>query len=644
MGGAEKQLGISEFSRYLFHEGTNYHTYKMLGAHLAEKDGVPGVRFAIWAPNADWVGIVGDFNEWDRQAHRMQRCDDSGIWALFIPGLKAYTLYKYAIGTQTGDSILKFDPYAFYGELRPLTASVVYPLDGYRWGDDEWQAQKVAISPYRKPINIYEVHLGSWRLHEDGRFLSYRELATQLVDYVVDLGYTHIELMPICEHPFDGSWGYQVTGYFAVTSRYGTPEDFMYFVDTCHQRGIGVILDWVPGHFPKDAHGLAKFDGTALYEHADPRQGEHPHWGTLIFNYERHEVQSFLISNALFWMDMYHIDGLRVDAVASMLYLDFAREDWIPNIYGGRENIGAIDFMKNLNEAVYKEYPNTLMMAEESSEWPMATKPTYVGGLGYNYKWNMGWMNDVLKYVAMDPIHRKFSHHLLTFSIMYAFSENFVLPLSHDEVVHGKRSLINRMPGDYWQKFAGLRALYGYMTAHPGKKLLFMGCEYGQFIEWKYDDSLDWHLLSYDMHGKMFQFVKALNHLYLEEASLWEDDHSYEGFEWIDANDSTQSILSFVRRGKDPQNFLVVVVNFTPIPRHDYRLGVPVADGYVERLNSDDPVYGGSGLIYNEQRIIEPVEWHSFRQSMLVTVPPLAAVYYQPVFEHTKPKKEAKQS
>jgi 1,4-alpha-glucan branching enzyme len=566
----------------------------------------------------------------------MERLDDSGLWELFIPGLDAGTLYKYALGTADGSVVMKCDPYAFYGELRPKTASVVSVLDGYVWGDAAWQARKAQESPYGKPINIYEVHIGSWRRNADGSFLTYRELAETLPRYAADMGYTHLELMPISEHPFDGSWGYQVTGYYAVTSRYGSPEDFMYFVDCCHQQGLGVLLDWVPGHFPKDAHGLARFDGTALYEHADPRQGEHPQWGTLIFNYDRNEVQSFLVSNALFWMDVYHVDGLRVDAVASMLYLDFAREDWIPNIHGGRENLGAIAFMKKLNEAVYREYPNTLMIAEESSEWPMVTRPTYLGGLGYNYKWNMGWMNDILKYSSMDSIHRKWHHHLITFSMMYAFSENFILPLSHDEVVHGKCSLLNRMPGDYWQKFAGLRALYGYMAAHPGKKLLFMGSEYGQFIEWQYDDSLDWHLLDYEMHGKMHQFVRLLNHFYLDTPALWEVDHNWDGFQWIDPHDHLQSVVSFVRWGKDRKAFLVAVVNFTPVAHGEYRLGVPEADGYMEVLNSDDPQFGGSGLIYQAVRPVEAFRWHSFDHSIRVMVPPLAAVYYRPVFYDTK--------
>lgn len=630
------QKMITDDQIYLFHEGTNHQSYLMLGAHIITQDDISGVRFAVWAPNAQWVSVVGDFNEWNTQANLMNKRDNSGVWELFIPGIRQYQTYKYAIGTLYDEVLYKYDPYAFFSEVKPNTASVVYSLDGYDWGDDEWQSYKWQNSSYDKPMSIYEVHIGSWRRKDDGGLLTYRDLAHELVDYVVEMGYTHIELLPVAEHPFDGSWGYQVTGYYAITSRYGTPEDFMYFVDECHQKGIGIILDWVPGHFPKDAHGLARFDGTALYEHADPRQGEHPQWGTLIFNYGRHEIQSFLISNAVFWLDYYHIDGFRVDAVASMLYLDFARKDWIPNRHGGRENLEAIDFMKNLNEAVYAQFPNVLMIAEESSEWPMVTKPTYIGGLGYNYKWNMGWMNDILKYISMDPIHRKWHHNLLTFSMMYAFSENFIIPLSHDEVVHGKRSLLDKMPGDYWQKFAGLRSLYGYMTAHPGKKLLFMGGEFGQFIEWKYDDSLDWHLINYDMHGKIYKFVKELNHFYLENPSLWEDDHSWNGFQWINPNDYNQSVVSFIRKGKKIEDFLVIVVNFTPTPRHDYRIGVPESKGYMEVLNSDDERFGGSGLVNKDMIGLESIPWHSFKQSIVVTAPPLSAVYYKPMFETKK--------
>ncbi|NLC43076.1 MAG: 1,4-alpha-glucan branching protein GlgB [Clostridiales bacterium] len=630
---------ITEDQLYLFNEGTNYQSYLMLGAHIVNEDNSFGVRFSVWAPNAVGVSVVGDFNAWDSLRHPLKKIASSGVWEVFVPNIVQGEKYKYAIETKEGNLQLKYDPYAYYSELRPNTSSIVYQLDGYQWGDEEWQAHKKSTSLYDKPISIYEVHLGSWRRKEDKSFLTYRDLADELVDYVVEMGYTHIELLPITEHPLDASWGYQVLGFYAATSRFGTPQDFMYFVDQCHQKGIGVILDWVPGHFPKDAAGLARFDGTALYEHADPRQGEQLQWGTLLFNYDRKEVQSFLISNAIFWLTYFHVDGFRVDAVASMLYLDFAKDDWIPNQYGGRENLEAISFMKKLNEAVYAEFPNTLMIAEESSEWPMTTQPTYLGGLGYNYKWNMGWMNDILKYITIDPIHRKWNHSLLTFSLMYSFSENFILPLSHDEVVHEKRSLLDKMPGDYWNKFAGLRALYGFMASHPGKKLLFMGGEFGQFIEWKYDDSLDWHLINYDMHGKMHSYVKELNHFYLDNPCLWEIDHSWDGFEWIDPNDYNHSILSFVRRGKNPRDLIISVINFTPVPRHDYRIGVPPAKGYTEVFNSDHIIYGGSG-VYNESELeVEKIPWHKFQQSISISIPPLAAMYLKPEFEKEDDKK-----
>ncbi len=624
---------ITEDQLYLFNEGTNYQSYLMLGAHIIDEDSSYGVRFSVWAPNAASVSVVGDFNAWNSLRHPMKKINSSGVWEVFIPNIQQGEKYKYAIETKEGRLQLKYDPYAYYSELRPNTSSIVYQLDGYQWGDAEWQSHKKTASLYDKPVSIYEVHLGSWRRKEDKGFLTYRDLAEELVDYVVEMGYTHIELLPITEHPLDASWGYQVLGFYAVTSRFGTPKDFMYFVDQCHQKGIGVILDWVPGHFPKDAAGLARFDGTALYEHADPRQGEQPQWGTLLFNYGRKEVQSFLISNAIYWLTYFHVDGFRVDAVTSMLYLDFAKEDWIPNKYGGRENLEAINFMKTLNEAVYAQFPNTLMIAEESSEWPMTTQPAYLGGLGYNYKWNMGWMNDILKYISIDPIHRKWNHNLVTFSLMYTFSENFVLPLSHDEVVHGKHSLLDKMPGDYWNKFSGLRALYGFMASHPGKKLLFMGGEFGQFIEWKFDDSLDWHLLSYDMHGKMHSYVKELNHFYLDNPCLWEVDHSWDGFQWIDPNDYSHSILSFIRKGKKPRDFVISIINFTPVPRYDYRIGVPPAKGYSEAFNSDNIMYGGSGVHNVNNLEVEKIPWHNFEQSIAITIPPLAVIYLRPGFE-----------
>lgn len=616
----------SEYDRYLFHEGSHYYSYEMMGAHPITKDDVQGVRFAVWAPNALAVGVVGDFNNWNDKNHPMEKVGHSGIWVLFVPGLSEGSLYKYAIRTEHG-SHLKSDPYGFYAEVRPDTASIVYQIQGYQWQDQKWQENRT--QSYEKPMLIYEVHLGSWRQRALEEFLTYRELADHLVDYVVEMGYTHIECLPLVEHPFDGSWGYQATGYFAVTSRYGTPHDFMYLVDRAHQHGIGVIMDWVPGHFCKDDHGLRLFDGTPTFEYADPTKGENRGWGTLNFDLGRPEVQSFLISNACFWFREFHIDGLRVDAVANMLYLDYGRKrgEWRPNRYGGRENLEGIEFIRKLNEVVFEEFNHCLMMAEESTEWPLVSRPTYLGGLGFNYKWNMGWMNDVLKYMEMDPIYRHYHHDLLTFSFMYVFSENFVLPLSHDEVVHGKRSLLNKMPGDYWQKFAGLRTLFGYMMAHPGKKLIFMGGEFGQFIEWKYRESLDWHLLDYPLHAKLHEYVKTLNHLYLNQPALWEQDLSWEGFEWIDPHDSSQSVISFMRKGKEPGHFIIVICNFTPQVRYDYRIGVPVEGIYREILNSDAEAYGGSGQINGPQLYSEKLPWHNQPYSLLLKIPPLATTY-----------------
>jgi 1,4-alpha-glucan branching enzyme len=616
---------------YLFHEGTNYKSYHMLGAHLMNLCNQEGVKFGVWAPNACWISVVGDFNSWNVQSNPMKKVKDSGVWELFVPGIAADNLYKYAIGTMSGDVLYKGDPYAYYSEVRPATASIVYDLEGYSWGDSLWQTNKKVNQAYHKPMLIYEVHLGSWKRKDDGSFLNYRDLADELVDYVVDMGYTHIELLPVMEHPFDGSWGYQVLGYYAVTSRYGTPKDFMYFVDLCHQKGIGVIFDWVPGHFPKDTHGLAKFDGTPLYEHADPRRGEHPQWGTLIYDYGRHEVQSFLISNAIFWLEFYHVDGFRVDAVTSMLYLDYAREDWVPNKFGGRENLEAADFLKRLNETVSSLYPNTLMIAEDSSQWPLVTTPTCNGGLGFHYKWNMGWMNDTLKYCSMDPLIRKWNHNLLTFSLTYTFSENYILPLSHDEVVHGKQSLLSKMPGDYKQKFAGLRSLYGYLVAHPGKKLTFMGGEFGQFIEWKFDDTLDWFLLEYEMHQKMKDYVKELNHFYVNNPCLWEADNDWSGFEWISPDDCNQSVLAFIRKGHAPGDYMVVIMNFTPVHREKYRIGIPKAIGFQEVFNSDNQRYGGTGIVCEGIISAQDIPCHGFEQSIELSIPPLATVYYKPL-------------
>lgn len=623
----QNPIRFSDDEIYLFHEGSLYKSHQLLGAHVTEEKGVQGVRFSVWAPNAGKVNVVGDFNGWQGGSHAMHRVKQSGIWTLFVPGLKPMDLYKYEIHTHQEEVFLKSDPYAFYSEIRPGTASRIFSLDGYPWGDQSYQEKKKRYPVYEKPVLIYEVHAGSWR-RKDGEFLTYRELADQLVDYVTDMGYTHVELLPVMEHPYDASWGYQATGYYAVSSRYGTPHDFMYLVDRFHQRGIGVILDWVPAHFCKDSHGLARFDGTPLYESLEPLRAENRQWGTLNFDFAKPEVRSFLISNALYWLDVFHIDGLRVDAVAFMLYLDYGKQkgQWLPNQYGGKENLEAIAFMKKLNEVVFANFPEALMMAEESSAWPAVTKPTYLGGLGYNFKWNMGWMNDLLCYMQMDPIHRKWHHHLLTFSFMYAFSENYVLPLSHDEVVHGKRSLLDKMPGDYWQKFANLRLLYGYMTAHPGKKLLFMGGEFGQFIEWSESKSLDWHLLDYDMHQRMREYVKALNHFYRSERNLWELDHEERGFQWIDPHDYSQSIVTFLRRGKEPGDFLIIVCNFAPVVRAGYRIGVPCLGEYFEVFNSDLRAYGGSGQINSLVRA-ENLAWHNQPFSVEINVPPLAVVY-----------------
>jgi 1,4-alpha-glucan branching enzyme len=627
----EKPGILTEEQIFLFNEGTNYRSYKMLGAHPMDCGQGMGTYFSVWAPNASWVSVVGDFNEWNVQASPMNRVNDSGIWERFIPGVAQHQQYKYAVGTASGEVKYKADPFAYYAEVRPKTASIVYDLEGYDWKDGEWQEHKKEKRIYDAPMMIYEVHLGSWKRNEDGSFLNYRETADELVKYVQEMGYTHIELMPVMEHPFDGSWGYQVLGYYAVTSRYGEPKDFMYFIDLCHQNGISVIMDWVPGHFPKDDYGLARFDGTALYEHEDPRRGEHPQWGTLIFNYGRNEVKSFLISNVIFWLEYFHADGFRVDAVTSMLYLDYARDEWLPNQYGGRENLEAADFLRKLNETVQLYYPGTLMIAEDSSQWPQLTAPVSAGGLGFTYKWNMGWMNDTLKYCSMDPYFRRWNHNLLTFSLTYAFSENFILPLSHDEVVHGKHSLLDKMPGDYQQKFAGLRSLYGYLTAHPGKKLTFMGGEFGQFIEWKYEDQLDWLLLNYESHQKMKDYVKALNHFYLSTPCLWEDDGGWDGFRWISPDDRDYSMLAFMRMSHKPGEYIIAVINFTPVCRQDYRLGVPKADGFKEIFNTDEKAFGGSTAVNRKKILPEDVPCHGFDQSVTLKVPPFSAVFYKPV-------------
>ncbi|EEX68761.1 1,4-alpha-glucan branching enzyme [Mitsuokella multacida DSM 20544] len=626
-----KTSELSEFDLYLFHQGTNYHAYEMLGAHFVERDGKKGVRFAVWAPHAKSISVVGDFNEWDTRVNPMTRGRDGEIWEVFIPDIEEGAVYKYAIEPQWGGPrIMKADPYGFYAEKKPNTASRVYDLSKYEWKDGDWFEQKKKESSYERPMLTYEVHAGSWRRTKDGEYLSYRDLADQLIDYVKKMNYTHIEFMPLCEHPFDGSWGYQITGYYAVTSRFGTPDDFRYLVDKAHENGIAIIMDWVPGHFCKDEQGLRHFDGQTLYESDNEQLAENWEWGTTNFDYGRTEVQSFLISNAMFWFEEFHIDGLRIDAVANMLYLNYGRKDgeWTPNKYGDTGNLEAMDFLKKLNESIFKYHPQALMIAEESTAWPLISKPVYMGGMGFNYKWNMGWMNDMLKYMSLDPIYRKWNHDKVTFSFMYAFSENFVLPLSHDEVVHGKCSLISKMPGDYWQKFAGLRTFFAYWIAHPGKKLLFMGGELGQFIEWNYDDSLDWHLpQQYPMHKKMLEYSRALNKFYCDHKALWQVDFDWNGFQWIDCNDNENSIVSFIRKAEDPSDYLVAVCNFTPEVRHGYRIGVPEKGSYIEVFNSDDEAFGGSGVKNEGEIKTEDVKWHDRDQSIVLTIPPMATIY-----------------
>jgi 1,4-alpha-glucan branching enzyme len=613
-------------------EGRHYDTYEKLGAHLRTLEGVRGVHFAVWAPSARRVSLVGDFNRWDGRVNPMRARGSSGIWELFIPELGEGAIYKYEIIGASGAMLpLKADPYAFRGELRPNTGSVVVNLDTYQWTDTEWMNHRSEKNWLESPISVYEVHLGSWRRvpEEGSRWLTYRELGDQLIPYVKDLGYTHIELLPIMEHPFDGSWGYQTIGYFAATSRYGTPAEFMEFIDRCHHAGIGVFLDWTPAHFPRDTFGLAQFDGTHLYEHADPRQGTHPDWGTLVYNYGRNEVQNYLISNALFWLDKYHIDGLRVDAVASMLYLDYSRKagEWIPNEFGGRENLHAISFIKRMNEVAHGRFPGILTIAEESTSWPSVTRPTYLGGLGFSLKWNMGWMNDTLKYFSANPVHRKYEHNKLTFSMLYAFSENFMLPFSHDEVVHGKNSLLHKMPGDLWQQFANLRLLFAYQCAHPGKKLLFMGQELAQRGEWYEASSLDWHLLQYDSHRGVQNLVRDLNKLLASEPALHEVDFNWQGFEWIDANDADNSVFAFARHGKKPEDLLIVILNATPVVREGYRIGVPQPGFYSEILNTDAATYGGSnvGNLGGQNASNQPSQGRA--HSLCLTLPPLAAVF-----------------
>ncbi len=655
---------LTEFDLHLFSEGNHHRIYEKLGAHFTEVDGITGVYFAVWAPNARNVSVLGDFNLWDGRKHQMRK-SQNGIWELFIPGLDVGTHYKYEVKNQDGHPYEKSDPYGFQQEVRPKTASIVTDLDTYTWHDSDWIEQRRHTDQLTQPVSVYECHIGSWlhagtsepavlpngeiepavpvsELNPGARFLTYRELADRLIPYVKDLGFTHIEMLPIAEHPFDGSWGYQVTGYFAPTSRYGKPEDFMYFVDQCHASGIGVLVDWVPGHFPKDGHGLAFFDGTHLYEHADPRKGEHKEWGTLVFNYGRNEVRNFLVSNALFWFDKYHIDGIRVDAVASMLYLDYCREpgEWLTNQYGGRENIEAADFLRQANHVIFSYFPGALSIAEESTSWPMVSWPTYVGGLGFNLKWNMGWMHDMLDYYHMDPWFRQFHQNNITFSMWYNHSENFMLALSHDEVVHGKSHIIGKMPGDEWQKFANVRCLFTFMFAHPGKKTMFMGMEFGQWQEWNVWGDLEWQLLQFDPHQKLKLFFKDLNNLYRSETALYSQDFAEDGFEWIDCSDNRHSVVAFVRRQKDGDEFVVTVCNFTPQPHSHYRVGVPEPGFYTELFNSDAREYGGSNMGNLGGKWTDEWWFHNSAYSIDLCLPPLGVLILKIDREKTAAKSQ----
>ncbi|MGC4115954.1 MAG: 1,4-alpha-glucan branching protein GlgB [Myxococcales bacterium] len=622
---------LTDFDLHLLREGSHYRIWEKLGAHLVEIRKAKGVHFAVWAPNAQRVSVVGDFNGWDGRRHPMRKHEGNGIWELFVPGLKEGDKYKYELKLAGGGISLKTDPYAFAVELPPQTAACVHNLAGFEWGDEAWLEKRAKSNFLEEPMSVYEMHFGSWRRAEENRSLSYKEMATQLAEYLKETGFTHIELMPLTEHPFYGSWGYQTVNFFAPTARYGNPHELKYFIDAMHKAGIGVILDWVPAHFPSDAYGLANFDGTCLYEHSDPRKGKHPDWGTLVFNYGRTEVFNFLTSNALFWLKEYHFDGLRVDAVASMLYLDYSRKagQWVPNKFGGKENLEAIEFLKHLNVLVHRETPGVVTIAEESTSWPGVSRPTYLGGLGFSLKWNMGWMHDVLEYFSKDPIYRKWHANKLTFSMLYQYTENFCLALSHDEVVHGKGSLIGKMPGDDWQKRAGLRALWAYMIGHPGKKLNFMGSEFGQYREWNHDSSLDWHLLQYDGNKGVLQFVKDLHALYKREPALWQQDFRPEGFRWIDCNDAESAVYSFIRFGHDPDEKLVFVCNFTPVPRANYRVGFPEDGLWEEVLNSDAAAYGGGNVGNSGSVQVENQSWQGQPCSAHLKIPPLGVVVFK---------------